>query len=140
MTKRQEQIAEFIREHIKQAREERNVSQDELSKAISKTNVTISDIERGKVGISAVDLALIAKALNKPISYFVPDYLHIRIPPAELKTNEQILIEEFRRLEYSELEKLILDFVSQLGDFSQKGELDKLAKQVVNVKNAFKEQ
>ena len=133
MATRQEQIAEYIREHIKRAREERSMSQEELAKAIDKTNVTISDIERGKVGVSAVDLALIAKALNRPMSYFIPNYVRIRVPPDDLRTTENRLIADFRRLEYIELENLVLDFVSRLSDFSQKGELRRLANQVVDV-------
>ena len=59
MTNQEEEIAKYIRDHIRLAREERQMSQNDLAKAIGKTNVTISDIERGKVGVSSIDLALI---------------------------------------------------------------------------------
>jgi transcriptional regulator with XRE-family HTH domain len=69
-----EDITNFIRQRVRSAREQNELSQDELARVIEKTNTTISDIERGKVGISTVDLALIAQHLGKPISYFFPAF------------------------------------------------------------------
>ena len=85
LEKRQEDLAVYIREHIKQARESKRMSQEELGKVIGKTNVTISDIERGKVGVSAVDLALIAKALNKPLSFFIPNPMRTKVTARWIK-------------------------------------------------------
>lgn len=62
----------YIREKIRQARQEANESQDDLAQLLSKSRVTISDMERGRVATSASDLALISSILGKPISYFFP--------------------------------------------------------------------
>jgi transcriptional regulator with XRE-family HTH domain len=62
----------YIREKIKQARTEANESQADLAEIFGKTRVTISDMERGRVSVSAHDLSLIAAHYNKPISYFYP--------------------------------------------------------------------
>lgn len=62
----------YIREKIRQARLEANESQDDLAQLLSKSRVTISDMERGRVAINASDLALISSILGKPISYFFP--------------------------------------------------------------------
>lgn len=62
----------YIREKIRQARQEANESQDDLAQMLSKSRVTISDMERGRVAISASDLALISSILGKPIGYFFP--------------------------------------------------------------------
>lgn len=62
----------FIRERIKQARLDANESQEDLAKALDKSRVTISDMERGRVEINASDLGFIAAHYDKPISYFYP--------------------------------------------------------------------
>jgi transcriptional regulator with XRE-family HTH domain len=62
----------YIREKIKQARLAANESQSDLAKFFGKSRVTISDMERGRVDISASDLSFIAAHYNKPISYFFP--------------------------------------------------------------------
>ena len=62
----------YIREKIKQARLAANESQSDLAKVFGKSRVTISDMERGRVDISASDLSFIAAHYNKPISYFFP--------------------------------------------------------------------
>lgn len=62
----------FIRERIRQARLDAKESQEELAKALDKSRVTISDMERGRVEINAADLGFIAAHYDKPISYFYP--------------------------------------------------------------------
>lgn len=137
MASRQEKIAEYVREHIKRAREERQMSQEELGKAIDKTNVTISDIERGRVGVSAVDLALISKALDKPLSYFVPNSVRIQVYANELRTYEQELMAEYRRVEYYELQKAIIEHVRKIADFTKKSEAGRIVNEAKNAFNVF---
>lgn len=62
----------FIRDKIRQARLDAKESQEDLAKALIKSRVTISDIERGRVEINASDLGFIAAHYDKPISYFFP--------------------------------------------------------------------
>lgn len=59
-----------IVEMIKNARNERGKTQQDLADALNKTRAAISDMERGKVQVSAEELYIIAKLLNKPIEYF----------------------------------------------------------------------
>ena len=62
----------YVRMRIREARHERNMSQEELAQFLYKTRAAVSDIERGRVLVSAYDLMLIAAALEKPIDYFFP--------------------------------------------------------------------
>jgi transcriptional regulator with XRE-family HTH domain len=55
---------------IKAARIERGLTQKDLADHLGKTSAAISDLERGKVQISANDLYKISQLLNKPIEYF----------------------------------------------------------------------
>ncbi|NPV75543.1 MAG: helix-turn-helix transcriptional regulator [Anaerolineae bacterium] len=61
---------EEIAERIKLARKERGFTQSELAELLNRTPSNISDIERSRVQVSAVDLYLISQFLNKPIEYF----------------------------------------------------------------------
>lgn len=64
---------EQIAEKIRQARKERGFTQAQLAELLNRTVSNISDIERNRVQVSAVDLYLIAKYLTKPIDYFFGD-------------------------------------------------------------------
>ena len=55
---------------IRAARNERGITQKELADYLGKTQATMSDLERGKVQVSASELYQIAKYLSKPIEYF----------------------------------------------------------------------
>lgn len=61
---------ETIVKQIKAARIERGFTQKDLADALNKTPPSISDLERGKVQVSASELYEIAKLLDKPIEYF----------------------------------------------------------------------
>jgi transcriptional regulator with XRE-family HTH domain len=63
---------EYIRERIRLARTEAGDSQNDLAKAYQKSRVAISDIERCRVAISAVDRALLQHITINPLAIFVP--------------------------------------------------------------------
>ncbi len=64
------EINEKIIEKIKIGRNEREFTQKKLADELNKTSAAISDMERGKVQVSAGELYIIAKLLDKPIEYF----------------------------------------------------------------------
>ena len=53
---------------LKVARAERNLSQDELAKRVGVTRQTISSIETGQYGPSALLAFLLARDLEKPVA------------------------------------------------------------------------
>jgi len=59
-----------IAEQVRKARLERGFTQKQLGRYLNKTASNISDIERGRVQVTAADLYTIAQALSKPIEYF----------------------------------------------------------------------
>lgn len=63
-------LNDLIVSRIRAARSERGYTQKDLADHLNKTQATISDLERGKVQISASELYEIAIYLNKPIEYF----------------------------------------------------------------------
>jgi len=58
---------------IREARKARGLTQQDLAERLGRTAAAISDLERGKVQVSAVDLKTIADFLDKPIEYFYGD-------------------------------------------------------------------
>lgn len=61
---------DLIVARIRAARSERGLTQKDLADHLKKTQASISDLENGKVQVSASDLYDIALLLNKPIEYF----------------------------------------------------------------------
>lgn len=86
----------YIRDKFRQARIEANESQGDLAKALNKSRVTISDMERGRVEINASDLGLIAAHYDKPISYFYPP--RVVINKDELSSLDEELLFLFYQL------------------------------------------
>ncbi len=67
---------ETIIKRIKETRIQRRLTQQDLADQLGKTASAISDLERGKVQVSASDLYQLAKYLNKPVEYFYgEDYI-----------------------------------------------------------------
>jgi transcriptional regulator with XRE-family HTH domain len=64
-----------IAQRIRAARKAAGLTQEDLSKYLRRTSAAISDLERGKVKISAVDVHKLAQLLKKPIEYFYGDDL-----------------------------------------------------------------
>jgi transcriptional regulator with XRE-family HTH domain len=106
-THRQEdKINRYIRERIKIARTEHGISQKELAQYLDKSRVAISDLERGRVQVSAADLSFIAAAVDKPITYFFPLPVRVATRTEDLTQQEQALVWEARRLSEDDLRKL----------------------------------
>jgi transcriptional regulator with XRE-family HTH domain len=64
-----------IVQRIRAARQLRNKTQQDLAAKLGKTAAAISDMERGKVHVSASDLSIISNILDMPIEYFFGEEL-----------------------------------------------------------------
>jgi transcriptional regulator with XRE-family HTH domain len=117
--KQEDKYNRFIRTKVKEAREERGLSQEDLGKSIDKSRVAISDIERGRTEISAVELMPLSYALEKPITYFYPDLPGIRgANLQELSDKERELVHFFRAIQNPALENIALNQIKQFVDAS----------------------
>ncbi len=65
-----ENINDLIVKRIKDARIERGLTQKDLADHLGRTAASISDLERGKVQVTASDLYKISLLLRKPIEMF----------------------------------------------------------------------
>jgi len=66
---------EIIGKQLRAARLDRNLKQKDLADFLDRTDGAISQLEQGKIQISAVDLYLLSQYLNKPIEYFYGEEL-----------------------------------------------------------------
>ena len=76
---------------IRQARERRGISQDELARLISKDQRAISEYENGKRRLAAVDLPVLANVLDVSLLHFFED-------DPNVYDLDRFLLEEFHRL------------------------------------------
>jgi transcriptional regulator with XRE-family HTH domain len=83
---------------IKDARDERGLSQTELSELVYRRQAAISEMENGKMEVDASTLMPLAAALEKPLTYFFPRPWVRHVPQEDLSPVEQELITEFRQL------------------------------------------
>ncbi|MHA1280526.1 MAG: helix-turn-helix domain-containing protein [Candidatus Helarchaeota archaeon] len=63
-------INDLIVKRVKEARIEKGLTQKDLADHLGRTAASISDLERGKVQVTASDLHKISLFLRKPIEYF----------------------------------------------------------------------
>lgn len=83
---------------IRQAREDRGLSQMELSDVTGRRQAAISAMENGKMEPDASTLVLLANVLQKPISYFIPEPWSGAISHRGVTSEEQELLAEFSRI------------------------------------------
>ncbi len=62
----------FVRGRIRQGREDAGLSQRDMARLYGVSQSKISDIERGRVQVTATQLLEFSKLLGKPITYFFP--------------------------------------------------------------------
>lgn len=95
-------------QRIRQARERRGMSQEELAALVSRDQRAISEYEHGKRKVAASDLPTFARVLNVPILYFFD---------GELTVNDldRAVIEEFQRLPSAEVKRYAVELVRLLG-------------------------
>ena len=112
----------YIRERIREAREQRGKTQDELAKELERSRVAVSDMERGKAQVNASDLVIIASYLEKPIAYFYPPNM-VGASAADLSAKEQELVWMFRQLGHDALENVALGQITTLAESANQSDL-----------------
>jgi len=110
-------FTEAIGVRIREAREERGLTQRGLAQRIKRRQATISDFERGHMQPDATTLVVLAEELHKPIAYFFPPPWGQRVTRGDLTYQEQALLLEFRRLTDAEHQELAIALVSAIAEY-----------------------
>ena len=74
MTKREFAYPKHIGERIRSARINVGLSQEQLAGKVQLPRPSISQIESGKRAIDSMELVAFAETLEKPVSFFIPNY------------------------------------------------------------------
>lgn len=123
-----DQFAKKIGELIRAARDEAGMTQKKLAERISKSQVTISDIENGKMDISLLTMVSIALVLGKPIISFLPEsWLQKLLAEAQSKEEQEFLNafqyifdQDLRDIASKQL-KVIVDYQSLMLTIAEQG-------------------
>jgi transcriptional regulator with XRE-family HTH domain len=114
---RPNKITKYIGAAIRKAREEKGISQAELSRFIYRRRATLSDIENGKTEPDASTLAILAHTLEKPLGYFYPAFIYRPLKKEDLNPLEIELLIQFRQVCSDHLRKVIIKQVKAIADF-----------------------
>ncbi len=95
---------EVLGERIRQARERKGLSQEDLAALVARDQRAISEYEHGKRRISVTDLPTFARALDVPILYFFEGDLN----PRDL---DRTILDEFNRLRSDELRQYAIELI-----------------------------
>lgn len=102
---------------IKEAREDKRMSQAELAETIYKRRASLSEMENGKMIPDIVSLLLMAHHLDKPLMYFIPSFARNVPTPNELSEGEGELLIQFRRIQREAQRRLAIRQVRSIADF-----------------------
>lgn len=108
-----------IGKRIRQARIDANLNQTELADMLHKKQTSISEIERGKIEISASTLLHIAIVLKKPITYFFPAWSHKFLQPEKLTHYEAELLSSTRKISEDDMKRIIIQ-VRALASYAER--------------------
>lgn len=118
----------YMGNSIKEARENLNISQEELAKMIYRRRATLSDIENGKADVDAGTLWLLSAYLKKPLSYFYPPYARENISPEEMGELEHELLMHFIAIRSDEIKRLAIRTVQSFEKFDMEERKEKRKK------------
>lgn len=87
-----------------------NRSQHELAEKLEKSRVAVSDMERGRVAVSAADIALFAAPFSKPFAFFYT--ARASVSKSDLSALAQWLMLLFEDLAPTQ-QRITLEYVKQ---------------------------
>ena len=105
-------------EKIRAAREEAGLSQAELAEQIFRRRATVSDIENGKSELGTITLSRISYVVEKPITYFFPDFAISKGFRGEISPLGQELLLNFDSLNDDALKSLAIKQVKNLSELN----------------------
>ena len=103
----------YMRNRLREAREEKQLTQEELARKIFWSRVKLSDLERGRTQINTTDLLTLSSALEKPVAHFFPGQT---AKEGELSAKELELVMYFRGIENEAMEDLLIKQAKQFAD------------------------
>lgn len=94
-------------ELIQQARIEAGLNISDLADKIYTSKKTVEAFETGTAEVSSSQLTYLAQALNKPITYFFPEWLRDSLNPSYMTIEELEILRLINKLDDDDRQKLI---------------------------------
>lgn len=88
----------LIGQRINMARQEADLTQAQLAEMVYKSQGNISDYEAGRHRISAIDLMMIAHAVEQPPEFFVPHPFYASRKKSDLTPKQRRLIHFIQKI------------------------------------------
>jgi len=105
-----------IGQRIRQAREEGGLSLRDLAERMGTSHTTISEWEKGNRSVQFPDLEKLAKLLEKPVQFFLPEWY---IDPRNLSPDLATLVSRINQLPHGPIrDKLIQNILDQVDTMS----------------------
>ena len=118
----------FIRQKIREARNEKGMSQEALAQAIHRSRIAVNNLETGRTEVNAVDLMGIAYILGKPIGYFFPVFTPTE---GDLSKKEHELIHFFRLIAGNEaMEDLVIQSAKNAAELATQADVRALKQEI----------
>ena len=103
-----------------------------IAQLISRHQPALSDIENGKSEVTVSTLTLLAAALDKPITYFLPWFVYANLKSEELEPAEHEVLLQFRKIWSDDLKRLAIQQVKLIADTDIKDFKEKRRKKIFN--------
>lgn len=105
---------QILGQRIRQARERKGLSQEDLAHLIARDQRAVSEYENGKRGIAVTDLPNLAEALNVPLLYFYEG-------DSSLDDLDSLMLQEMRRLPTLSAKQAAISLVRVLNNVLEDG-------------------
>lgn len=92
---------------IRRAREEKELSQRALASKIYRRQAALSEMENGKMEVSASTLMALSYHLEKPISYFFPERYNPHTKLSEVSSLEEEILVNIHKLDEKDQAKIL---------------------------------
>lgn len=113
----------YMGKRIREEREAKGYSQEELAEKIYKRRASLSEMENGKMYVDVQSLALLAHYLEKPLRYFViPEITTPEL--GDITSEEEELLVLFRQINDPQQRRVIL---AQIRATAELDDLDRAA-------------
>ena len=107
----EEKLTEHIKTRIRQAREEKGISQRELSRRLDRSNTYVQHLESGRLDLPVIDLVGLVFEFDKPLEYFLP--LEEK-DKTKLSGREWELVQKFRGIKDDATKDFAIKQIAQL--------------------------
>jgi len=112
----EETIAKHLQKKIREARENKKLSQRELSQRLERSPAYIGHVENGRLDVTVIDLVGLIAELDESLEYFLPIGEKDK---STLSAEEQEIVKHLRKIKDDATRDLAIKQVAQLAKWEK---------------------